>query len=76
MANFISRSVFSLSLLNALTFALGLFFIRKIKFDDTVKTLRTVKEHFSIKDFLKDETCIYAYARATFAKNSLVVSGK
>lgn len=33
---------FSLSLLNALTFALGLFFIRKIKFDDTVKTLRTV----------------------------------
>ena len=52
---------FSLSLLNALTFALGLFFIRKIKFDDTVKTLRTVKEHFSIKDFFKKMKLAYTH---------------
>ncbi len=51
---------FGLSLLNALTFALGLFFLRKIKFDDTVKTL-TAEARFSIKDFFQKMKLAYGH---------------
>lgn len=53
---------FGLSLLNALTFALGLFFLRKIKFDDTVKTL-TAEARFSIKDFFQKMKLAYGHMR-------------
>ncbi|WP_333637315.1 MFS transporter permease, partial [Ligilactobacillus animalis] len=53
---------FGLSLLNALTFALGLFFLRKIKFDDTVKTL-TAEVRFSIKDFFQKMKLAYGHMR-------------
>ncbi len=62
MANFISRSVFFAFVVECLNFCSRIiFFIRKIKFDDTVKTLRTVKEHFSIKDFLKKMKLAYTH---------------
>lgn len=51
---------FGLSLLNALTFALGLFFLRKIKFDDTVKIL-TAEVRFSIKDFFQKMKLAYEH---------------
>lgn len=51
---------FGLSLLNALTFALGLFFLRKIKFDDTVKIL-TAEVRFSIKDFFQKMKLAYKH---------------
>lgn len=43
---------FGLSLFNAVTFAVSLYFIKKVKFDDKIKTIMPKEQHFSIKDFL------------------------
>ncbi len=55
------NNFWGLALLNAVTFALSLFFLKKIKFDDTVKTVMSAKNHFSVTDFLQKMRLAYSH---------------
>ncbi|MDE7023780.1 MAG: MFS transporter permease [Ligilactobacillus sp.] len=55
------NNFWGLALLNAVTFALSLFFLKKIKFDDTVKTVISAKNHFSVTDFLQKMRLAYSH---------------
>lgn len=52
---------FGLALFNAVTFALSLYFLKKIKFDDTVKSVMSAEQHFSAGDFVKKMKAAYSY---------------
>lgn len=54
---------FSLSLINALTFTLSLFFLKKIKFNDSVKMTESAKKQISVRDFFKKMNSAYTHMR-------------
>ena len=64
---------FGLALFNAVTFALSLYFLKKIKFDDTVKSVMPTNQHFSVSDFLKKMKAAYDYMHKQHALQTMWV---
>ena len=57
------NNFWGLALLNAVTFALSLFFLKKIKFDDTVKMVMSAQDHVSATDFLQKMRLAYIHMK-------------